>query len=186
MLLLSLAACGPSTPDAEEPGGDPFDPHRLYPLAEGHVWSYNVDTGTGEPTLAITRVISHVGTRIEVSSGGDPVVYEIRDEGIFRPGTATWLLRAPVREGAEWPSSGGMVARVTSTQATVETPAGSFEGCVRVEESGGEGDRYVQTVYCPGIGPVYLESRMTLTTSEMPVRVIAQMLGYNLGDTAEP
>ena len=179
--LLLLAACGPSTPGAEEPGGDPFDPHNLYPLADGHVWSYNVDTGTGEPTLAITKVISHVGARVEVTSGGDPVVYEIRDEGIFRPGSGTWLLRAPVREGSEWPSSGGMTARVTSTQATVETPGGTFEGCVRVEESGGEGDRYVQTVYCPGIGPVYLESRMTLTTSEMPVRVIANMLGYNLG-----
>jgi len=131
-------------------------------------------------------VIAHIGSRIEVTSGGDPVVYELRDDGIFRPGSGTWLLKAPVREGAEWPSSGGMVARVTSTQATVETPNEAFSGCVRVEETGGEGDRYVQTVYCPGIGPVYLESRMTLTTSEVPVRVIARMLGYNLGGGDDP
>ncbi len=180
LIALLFVACGPATPDADEPAGDPFDPHLLYPLAEGNVWSYNVDTGDEQPTLAITRVIARVDDRVEVTSGGDPVVYELRAEGIWRPGTETWLLRAPVREGSEWASPQGMTARVTSTQATVETPAGSFEGCVRVEESGGEDERYVQTVYCPEIGPVYLESRMQLTTTPAPIRVIARMLGYDL------
>lgn len=184
---LLAVACGPSTPEAAEPEADRFHPHNLYPLAEGNVWSYNVDTGTGENTLAITRVISRVEDRVEVTSGGDPVVYQIRDEGIFRPGSDTWLLKAPVREGAEWPSSQGMTARVTSTQATVETPAGSFEGCVRVEEAGGDAERFVQTVYCPGIGPVFLESRMQLATSPTPVRVIGRMLGHDVsgGEAAE-
>lgn len=181
-IALAVAACGPATPEAEEPGGDPLAPNRLYPLSEGHVWSYDIDTGPGDPTLAITRVIAVVDRRVEVSSGGDPVVYELRDDGIFQPATGTWLLKAPIREGAEWPAGGGRTARVTSTSETIEVPAGRFDGCVRVEEGGGDSGKLVTTVYCPDVGPVYLEVQQQLVTTEAPVRAVSRMLGYNLGE----
>lgn len=180
-LVLLFAACGPATPEAEEPAGDPLAPRRLYPLAEGYVWSYDIDTGPGEPTLAITRVTAVIDARVEVSSGGDPIVYELRDEGIFQPATDTWLLKAPVREGAEWSAAGGRIARVTSTSETIEVPAGRFDGCVRVEEGGGDAGKLVTTVYCPDVGPVYLEVQQQLVTTEAPVRAVSRMLGYNLG-----
>jgi hypothetical protein len=176
--MSAAAGCGGADVERGQTEEERLAPLNLYPLREGHVWSYNVDTGTDLPTLTITRVVAHIGSRVEVSSGGDAVVYELRPDGIFRPMSETWLLKAPVREGATWPSAQGMVARVASTTESVETPSGSYTDCVRVEEQGGEADRLVNTVYCPGIGPVLVASRMQLTLTEEPVEVTARLLGY--------
>jgi len=181
-VALCTVACGGSGPGAAEPNEDPFDPLVLYPLALGNVWSYNIDTGTDMATLAITRVIAVVGRRIEVSSGGDPAVYDLRPEGIYQPGTETWLLRRPIRAGAEWPSTGGRTARVASVSAAVETPAGAFTGCVRIEESGGETGQTIRTVYCPNVGPVLVESVTQLELARTPVRVIGRLLGFQLAE----
>ena len=185
-LALGASACGPA-PEPEAPEGDPLAPKNLYPLAEGNVWSYNVDTGQDLPTLAQTRVVSAQGNRYEVSSNrSDPVVYELREQGIFRPANGTWLLKAPIRVGAEWPSSAGMTARVESTGVSVETPAGSFDGCVQVVETGGEAGRSVATVYCPEIGPVLVESKLRTQVSRMEAKVTARLLGYVFGQERKP
>jgi hypothetical protein len=180
-----VVGCGGATTDPGISDAERLDPRNLYPLDDGHVWSYDVDTGTEHRTLAITRVISHIGNRFELSSGGDAVLYEMRPEGIWRPGSETWLLEAPVREGREWDSPHGMTAKVSSTDADIETPAGNFHDCVRIDETGGEEGREVTTVYCSGIGPVFLESRMQLTLSEEPVRVVARLLGYSFDPSVD-
>ncbi|MEM9190456.1 MAG: hypothetical protein AAGF12_14820 [Myxococcota bacterium] len=179
-LTFGLMGCGGAQEASRGLDPERFAPHNLYPLQEGNVWSYNVDTGSELPALAITRVIATIGSRIEVSSGGDPIVYEKRGEGIYRPASDTWLLQSPIQEGAEWPSTGGRTARVTSVTASVETPAGEFTDCVRVEEGGGDDGKSINTVYCPGVGPVFLETQMQLTMTERPARVIARLLGWNL------
>lgn len=187
-LCMSAAAfgCGPP-PEPEEPKGDPLAPANLYPLAEGNVWSYNVDTGQDLPTLGQTRVVSGQGNRYEVSSNrSDPVIYEVREQGIFRPANGTWLLKAPIEVGAEWPSSAGMTARVESTGVSVETKAGSFDGCVQVVETGGEAGRSVATVYCPEIGPVLVESKLRTQVSRMEAKVTARLLGYAFGQERKP
>ncbi len=185
-VLLLVAACGgaqvaPSISDEER-----LAPERLYPLQEGNVWSYSVDTGE-DVALSISRVVDVFGSRVEVSSNGQtPVVYETRPEGIFRPNHEVWLLKRPIREGSTWPSTGGMTATVSSTTATVETDAGTFRGCVRVEETGGEMERTVRTTYCPQVGPVMLESTMRLDLARRPARVIAKLLGYEISPEGSP
>ena len=159
-----------------------MQPRNLYPLGPGYAWSYDVDTGTGVPTLAITRVVEATGARFEVTSGTDVIVYEVRDDGIFRPGNSTFLLKAPIRVGAEWPSTSGRISRVTSVTANVETTEGRFRGCVEVRETGGEAGREVRTVYCPNVGPVYVEAIQQLSLSSEPVRVIARLRGHQLGN----
>ena len=77
------------------------------------------------------------------------------------------------------PSSDG------STSARIEVPAGRFEGCVRIEETGGEANKYVQTVYCPRIGPVFVETRMELTLTEAPASVVGRLRGCNLRERNE-
>jgi hypothetical protein len=174
-----LGACGSGPANVRPDDAERLAPATLYPLALGHVWSYDIDTQTGSHTLSVTRVVNVIGDRVEVSSnGGDPIVYERRAEGLYRSATETWLLHAPIRDGSEWPAPNGATARVTDADETIEVNAGRFEGCVRVEETGSENDRTVITVYCPEVGPVYVESSMELTTSAVPVRVVGRLLGY--------
>ncbi len=183
--LLLAAACGAAQNGSATSDAERLDPRNLFPLGEGYVWNYNVEYGDDIPVLGTRTVDRVMGPRVELIVGAEREVYELRDEGIYHPATSTWLLRAPIHEGAEWPSQGGRVARVTSTSATVEVPAGRFEGCVRVEETGGEADKYVQTVYCPNIGPVFLETRMELTLTETPAGVVGRLVGCNLRERNE-
>src|SRR5690606_31390533 len=56
MALSATAGCGGADVDGGQTEEERLAPLNLYPLREGHVWSYNVDTGTDLPTLTITRV----------------------------------------------------------------------------------------------------------------------------------
>jgi hypothetical protein len=182
VLFLSflVAACGATQETEEGPREDLHAPDNLYPLGEGYVWSYQVDNGI-EQVLGVAQVTAVIDQRIEVSAlGGEPFVYELRPEGIYRPASSTWLLKAPIRMGAEWPAPSGRTARVTSVSQRIEVPAGEFEDCVRIEEDGGEDQKTVKTVYCPGIGPVYVETSMELTMTEQPPRIIGRLMGCNL------
>jgi hypothetical protein len=172
-------ACG-GAQTVVEPDTDRHNPKRLYPLAADTVWSYDVDTGEGPPTLAISRVIAVDGARIEVSSGSAPMVYELRPEGIFRPNRGGWLLKAPVEEGATWDAGGGSRAEVGSVDLKVSTLAGDFRGCVEVRETGGTGDKSVRTVYCPDVGPVEVESAMSMKLSGQEASVKARLRGFAL------
>jgi hypothetical protein len=182
VLALGLAACGGASPQAEEPSGDRLAPTNLYPLARGNVWSYDVQQrGRELPTLGITRVVSAEGQRYEVSSNrSDPVLYEVREQGIFRPRKDVWLLKAPIQEGARWPSSRGMSAHVASTRVSVSTPAGAFEQCVRIEERGGKGLLGIATVYCPGVGPVLVEWEQRSDGGRTVSKAEARLRGYQL------
>ncbi|MFW6050862.1 MAG: hypothetical protein ACODAU_06790 [Myxococcota bacterium] len=179
---LALAGCGGAQTGPSEAAEDPLAPANLYPLAEGNVWSYNVRSAEDEPpTLEVRRVVSAEGARVEVESwGGERVVYELRPGGIYRPGFDVWLLKAPVRPGATWPSASGRTARVASVDVAVEVPAGRFTGCVRVEERGGDAELSVATIYCPGVGPVHVESGMRADLTGMRAHVVGKLLGYEL------
>lgn len=186
MLLLLAAvllssACGSTTPEPEVADEDRLAPRNLFPLGEGYVWNYDIDDGEMN-TLGTREVIRVMGDTVEVMVGQSSDTYELRPQGIYHPGTSTWVLKAPIREGAEWPAQGGRTARVESTTMDIEVPAGFFEGCVRIMETGGEQGKEVQTVYCPGVGPVFLETKMQLTLTEVPARVIGRLIGCNLLD----
>lgn len=181
--LLALAGCGGAQTGSGAGDADRLAPANLYPLAEGNVWSYNVVGAEGEvPTLEVRRVVSVEGPRARVRSwGGEEVRFEIRPGGIYRAGYDVWLLKSPIRVGAEWPSASGRTARVVSVDEAIEVPAGRFEDCVRVEERGGEAALALATVYCPGVGPVYVESGMRAQLTDMDARAVGKLLGYDLG-----
>jgi hypothetical protein len=188
-VLLTLAACQAACHRGAPASGpdDRLSIDRLYPLRAGSVWTYDVDTGQGPPTLAITRVTSASEGKAEVSSGGPPIVYERRADGLFRGDRRAYLLRLPVRPGTTWDAGDGATAEVIDIAKHVVTPAGEFNGCVEVRESGGETPRVVRTVFCPDVGPVELESSMALSVSGGGARVIARLRGYDFsGALAAP
>jgi hypothetical protein len=177
LLLALLVGCGGAAPSVKPT--DPLDVGRLYPLRKGSIWTYDVDTGQGLPTLAITRVTASDGTRIEVSSGADPIVYERRPDGLFRSDRGVYVLKAPLRKGERWDAGGGAEAEVTDTAKSVTTPAGDFRGCVEVLERGGQAGKQVRTVFCPDVGPVELDSSMQMELSGQVARVHAVLRGYD-------
>jgi hypothetical protein len=179
-LLFSLAcllvACR-SAPQVD--AGDRLSVDRLYPLRTGAVWSYDVDTGQGPTILAITRVVRAEGSAVEISVGKASIQYERRAEGLFRPDRQAFVILAPVKAGASWDAGGGSTAEVRSVDRSLDTPAGRFQGCVEIVESGGSGGKVVRTVFCPDVGPVEVVSSMALP-GEGQVEVTARLRGFNL------
>jgi len=149
-------------------------------LRTGNAWSYDVDTGEASTTLAITRVEAFDGHIAEVHTGRAVVRYEVLAEGIRVPPGDEWLVRAPLVEGATWPGRGGREARLISIEATAKTPAGTFERCVEVLETGGKLELEVRTIYCPDVGPVWLGSTMRSDVSDRAVTVSATLRGYDV------
>jgi len=183
LLLVFALGCGAASSGPTTPTGDPFAPENLYPLAADNVWAYDVDTGLEDelPILGQTRVLSQEGERFEISNNrSETIIYERREQGIYRVQSGSWLLRAPIEVGAEWDAPLGATARVVSVTESVQTPAGDFQGCARVEESGGPSGRETATVYCPGVGPVYVEVVMESRLTRQGVRVVAQLRGHML------
>jgi len=193
-VFLTLIACG-GAQDAGT-GDDAIDPARLYPLNDGNVWTYDVDTGVDLSALGISRVVEVQGPRVTVENNGstqDAIVYELRPEGIFRVASGTWLLRRPIEVGATWPAAGGREARVRSIDERVEVGAGTFEGCVAVveAEAGATAElassptgtgQLVETIYCPDIGPVVVDTQLSTELSGQTVHVRGELRAHMLSE----
>jgi hypothetical protein len=184
-LWFALAACQSRTTTADA-AKDRLSVDRLYPMRAGSVWTYDVDTGDGPPTLAITRVTASGSGYADVSSGGPPIRYQQRPDGLYRDDRDGYVLKQPVERGARWGAGPDITAEVVDVDKSVSTPAGDFSGCVEVIEQGGEAQKLVRTVFCPDVGPVELESTLTLAVSGGAARVVARLRGYDfsgaLGD----
>ena len=180
-VLLFMAACaGKVSP----PVTNSIDPRDFYPLQAGNAWSYDVDTGEASTTLAIMRVEALDGQVARVRTGRALVLYELRAEGIRVPPEDEWVIRAPIEEGATWPGRGGRSARLVSMGLRVETPAGSFGDCVLVSETGGKLELEVRTVYCPGVGPVSVDSTMRSSSGARSLTVSARLRGYDVSSVS--
>jgi hypothetical protein len=179
LALLILAGCA-STPEPTKT--EELTPARLFPLAPGSAWSYDVDTGDGNNALAITRVTENRGGIAAVQGGEGVTQYEQRPDGIFRTSLAGYLIKAPLRTGSSWPSGGGMQAEIARMGVAIDTPAGHFDGCVEVVERGAPSGALITTTYCPDVGPVLVVSSLELMTGG--VQVVARLRGYQIGPAA--
>ncbi len=182
--IVLVVGCAAQKPPASSPTS--LVPADLYPLQAGNAWSYDVDTGDSSTTLGTTRVEAFDGRVAEVHTGRAVVRYEVLPEGIRVPPEDAWLLRAPLVEGATWPGRGGRTARLNSTDASIETPAGRFERCVEIIETGGQLELEVRTVYCPQVGPVAVTSTMHSNVSDRALTVSAELRGYDVSPDRSP
>jgi hypothetical protein len=137
-------------------GPDPAT-DSIFPLTEGRTWVFRVDAGDGESVDVITRVVSIEDNRVEMTSGTTRYVYEIREDGLYRPSLDAYLIRMPLETGASWPGPHGGTVTVLSVDESVTVPAGTFERCVRIEEATPHGEQRQIHTFCPGVGPVRLE-----------------------------
>jgi hypothetical protein len=185
-IALVLVGCGNGT-GGTTPDTRPLTAERLYPMGEGYIWTFDIDTQTEITALGIVRVMGISGDAVRIASdGGEQHTYERRAEGIYRPESSTWLIQEPIAVGREWPAGGGRTARITSIDETVDVPAGHFTRCVEILEEGGDAGLHVRTVYCPDVGPAIVESRQELTTSMTGgLTVTGSLRGFQQGEDDE-
>ena len=182
LLLFGLAAAGCGGASASDSSNtNALRAKNLYPFQDQFVWSHEVDTGTGPPTLAISRVTSMQGNRIEISTGSDPLLYEIRDEGIWNVSRKGWLLKDPIEPGRSWESAPGVRAIIVRAGFASQTKGGEFSPCAEIEERTEEPPKHTLTTFCVGVGPVQIRSTMQLPT-QGEATVSAQLLGFASGD----
>lgn len=182
--FLVLAGCAGS---AAQVRSKPLDqsPASLYPLAAGYAWSYDVETAGEPPVLAVARVATFEQGVAMVVTGPDAAQrYAVSGSGIQRAGHAGYLLKAPITAGATWEAGPGVKARVVSVSEQLTTPAGAFSACVRVDEENAMSGQRVQTTYCPGVGPVLVNSEMDVRGQTL--KVTARLRGYSLEPTDAP
>jgi hypothetical protein len=128
--------------------------------------------------LATSRVLQVQGGAVEVQSGQSVLRYTLMPDGIRRQDGGTYLLHAPIALGSKWPGGMDTQAEVTAVDQHIECPAGSFDACVVVTEQSSESGRHVATTYCPGVGPVRVDSQMEVRGQRL--RVLATLRGYSL------
>ena len=153
-------------PRTARPTG-PLSATDLYPLGAGYIWTYDIDTGTGLNTLGIARVLEASATTFVVQNDGDRSrrTYEVRPDGIFHVEAGSYLIQEPIAVGTEWDATGGR-ARITAVEQDIDVPAGHFERCITIEKTNETAERAYREVYCPGQGPVIVETIQTMTIGE--------------------
>lgn len=180
LTALLLPACATTGTGATGPR-EPLTAARLFPMLEGAVWSYHIDTGTALPALGILRVVRVSGSTAALApDGGEETRYERLPEGIRIAGSDEWVLHEPIAVGTEWTGRGARRARIAEVGVRVEVSAGLYEGCVKVEELGAENRIDQSTVYCPDVGPVIVSSSTTTDITHEHVVVRADLLGYTI------
>lgn len=176
LVVAALAACGGEAQSRRGRAG-PITAARLYPLAVGNAWSYDVDNPLPDgANLLVNRVAEREGRRVTVVTGQEPVVYEVRRDGIYWPAKGGYLLKDPISVGAGWGSRTGSHSRIVSVSRTVEAAGQTFHGCVEVILDGE--DQRVKTLYAPDVGPVYTEWSLRLEGHELVFR--GRLRGYQV------
>lgn len=169
LLVVFVAGCGPepapTVPIASSTAptvssGSPLE--RYFPLVEGNIYSYDVDTlsdhpSTGALSAAVSRTGPTAGT-FRIGATTRRIQYE--SDGIVATepnGDRAYLLKAPLTEGTSWLGAGGGEIRIVDAHATAAVAAGTFVECVVTEEKrAGDFPKNVTTTYCPDVGLVEL------------------------------
>jgi hypothetical protein len=164
-LLIALgalaAACAraPVAPPRATPLADYF------PLAVGNEWSYRDESPALPPDRQRATRTVRILDRTADGYFRDNERGELRWEPDCLRDRARRLLCAPLAPGATWAS----VVSVSSTERyeiaavdeAVATPAGRFDGCVKVRahnRAAPSTDHILEITYAPGVGPVRLET----------------------------
>jgi hypothetical protein len=176
-LAALLAACGgpaaQQRPPAKVEGAAPTAPGDFYPLAVGNEWTYRDESpGLKQPSASRTvRILE----RTKDGYFRDSDRGELRADPDCLHDRSRRLLCGPIAKGNGWTS----VVSVSSTEKyeiaavgeTVETPAGKFDGCVRVRahnRAGPGAELVLEITYAPAIGPVRIETFVLAGASAVP------------------
>jgi hypothetical protein len=164
-----------------EPG-----PGEYFPLAVGNEWNY-VDESPALPAerRGVVRTV-RILDRTPDGFFRDNQRGELRVDGACVRDRLRRLLCQPFQPGASWSSvvSVSSIERyeIAAVHEVVETPAGRFEGCVRVRahnRASAGTDHVLEITYAPGVGPVRIETYVVVDGKVTP-QVRAMLRSYRL------
>jgi len=162
--LLPLVALVLACARAPVPPTRAARPGDYFPLAVGNEWVYRDESPNLPPGGPASRTV-RILERTRDGYFRDNERGELRADPDCLHDRTRRLLCAPVEAGRTWAS----VVSVSSTERyeiaavgeTVVTPAGRFEGCVRVRalnRAAPGTDHVLEIAYAPGVGPVRIET----------------------------
>ncbi len=188
VLTIALLACACATPQKKVQEKKAWTAADYYPAEKGNAWAYMVTNHTG-PTagsqvLLTAQIIDSNETTFTIKSGKDPVTYERRAEGVFKPQSGYHLIKDPLTKGASWSIPGGMgTVTITGVDETVQVTAGKFMWCITVVEDIG-GQQRAEWTYAPEVGPVRMRI-YDLKGQEPTLQVSGELRGYQIGPPPE-
>lgn len=158
LVLLALAACKSLEAAAPEPS-EPVWPavsaaDAFFPLVSGKIYHYVTDEA-GERGMLVAKVDRADATHGSLHIGNTDKRFVYDAKGVSYQGGA-YVLQVPLAVGTSWPGEHGGTTHITSIDAQVSVPAGSYGGCVETVEEVVPPARYTN-VYCPGIGLVTVD-----------------------------
>jgi hypothetical protein len=161
-------------------------PAAYFPLAVGNEWTYADESPALPPERRGSR------RTVKIVGRAPDGFFQDSDGNSLRAGAdcvqdrMRRLLCAPLEKGKGWAS----VVSVSSTERyeiaavgeRVETPAGPFDGCVRVRahnRASPSTDHVLEISYAPGVGPVRIETYAVVDGKVVP-QVRALLVSHRL------
>lgn len=184
LALLGLALACAHRPAAAPRATTPAD---FFPLAVGNEWTW-VDETPALPAAArgkarTVRILSRDrdGYFVDNERGALRADPDCLHDRVRR------LLCAPLDKGRSWSSVVSVSSteryEIAATGEVVDTPAGRFEGCVRVRATNRAGpstQNVLEITYAPGVGPVRIETFAVVNAAVSP-QVRAVLKSYRVG-----
>ena len=193
-LALGLTACAAGPPPAAEsawllPSEGAKDVasgsavERFFPLVDGMVYTYTTVNEVGEEGFLVARVFRADAGHGELRFPTGAKSFELKPDGVVLHkrggGGEVYVLKAPLVVGTSWPGENGGKSRILGVNASIDTPAGHYDGCVQtLEERLGDHPVRYATTFCPDVGVVNLEvatganyERASLKTYAPPMRM---------------
>lgn len=173
-MVISVGCLNPTEPNPQPDSAPPVsDLADLFPLTKGSSWQYQ---GEGNEFASFSREVVFANEnkgQIRENNGGtiSAAVFEVTDEAITliffqgeayeetdfldqQPSENIVILKKPLEVGTSWEEQTGN-REIVSVDAIVDTPAGQFENCIKVEITGG--DSTVIEYFKDGVGMVKRE-----------------------------
>lgn len=159
-------------PQAAQPSSRDY-----FPLSQGSNWTYQ---GFGNEFASFTREVLYSSAsqaQMKESNGGtvSASIYELSEGALkrvyfqgenyqpvnllargFKSNESTVILKEPLQAGNEW-STGNGQRKIMQTDAQVQTPAGAFNNCIKVEISEKNSSALNYEYYAKDVGLVKRE-----------------------------
>jgi hypothetical protein len=184
LLCLAAAVACAHAPKASPPSAGPSE---YFPLAVGNEWIYadrspQLAPADREARQRVVRILSRdaEGYYLDNERGALRADPDCLHDRLRR------LLCRPFQPGSNWSSvvSVGSIERyeIAGVGERVETPAGTFDGCIRVRahnRAGPDVEHLMELTYAPGVGPVRLET-FSVVKGAVSLQIRAELKSYRL------
>ncbi len=168
------------------PRGAGPSPADYFPLAVGNQWTWvdrspALPAGGASPERTV-RILARTADGFYRDSDRG----ELRADADCLRDRVRRLLCRPIAVGQGWVSVTGVSSteryEIAGVDERVETPAGTFTGCVRVRAhvaAGRGAENVLELTYAPGVGPVRIET-FAVVEGKVAPQVQAVLKSYSL------